>query len=197
MEFGCAVWNKKALHNKRVYRLKDDNDNTKRYKARLVVKGFQQQEDINFTDIFSSVVKLTAIRSVLCIVAIDDLHLEQLDAKIIFLHDDLEEDIYMMQPRRYIMLDKEHLICKLRKKFYGLKQTPRQWYLKFNIFMVSSRYTRLQDGHYYYFKYFENSYIILFWYVDDMLAAGSSMKQIVNLKAQLTRESQCSDWKYT
>jgi len=70
---------------------------TKRYKARMVVKGFQQREGIDFIDIFSSVVKLTTIRFVLSIVAAEYLHLEQLDVKTVFLHGDLE-DIYMMQP---------------------------------------------------------------------------------------------------
>uniref|UniRef100_A0A2N9IBW6 Integrase catalytic domain-containing protein n=1 Tax=Fagus sylvatica TaxID=28930 RepID=A0A2N9IBW6_FAGSY len=86
---------KKALHNKWVYRVKEEHDGSKRYKARLVVKGFQQKEGVDYTDIFSPVVKLTTIRLVLGIVAAENLHLEQLDVKTAFLHGDLEEDIYM------------------------------------------------------------------------------------------------------
>jgi len=37
------------LHNKWVYREKDDNDGTKRYKSRLVVKGFQQKKEVDYT----------------------------------------------------------------------------------------------------------------------------------------------------
>jgi len=96
------------------YQLKEENDGTKRYKARLVVKEFHQREDIDFTEIFSPIVKLTNIRSVLSIVTIEDLHLEQLDVKNVFLQSDLEEDIYMMQPQGYIILNKEHLVCKLK-----------------------------------------------------------------------------------
>jgi len=87
-----------TLYNKWVYRLKEENDVTRRYKARQVVKEFQQWEGINFNEIFSHVVKLTTIRFMLSIMAADDLHLEQLDVKIVFFHDDLEEDIYMLQP---------------------------------------------------------------------------------------------------
>ena len=63
-----------------------------------IVKRFQQREGIIFTEIFSPVMKLTTVRSVLSIVVAEDLNLEQLDVKIVFLHDDFEEDIYTMQP---------------------------------------------------------------------------------------------------
>jgi hypothetical protein len=87
-----------------------------------VVKGFQQKEGIDYTDIFSPVVKLTTIRSVLSIVAVEGLHLKQLDVKTVFLHGDLEEEIYMQQPDGFLMKGKENLVCKLKKSLYGLKQ---------------------------------------------------------------------------
>ncbi|WKA08531.1 hypothetical protein VitviT2T_026247 [Vitis vinifera] len=77
---------KKALHNKWVYRIKNEHDGSKRYKARLVVKGFQQKEGIDYTEIFSPVVKMSTIRLVLGMVAAENLHLEQLDVKTAFLH---------------------------------------------------------------------------------------------------------------
>ncbi|RVW71079.1 Retrovirus-related Pol polyprotein from transposon TNT 1-94 [Vitis vinifera] len=80
---------KKALHNKWVYRIKNEHDGSKRYKARLVVK--------------------------------ENLHLEQLDVKTAFLHGDLEEDLYMIQPEGFIVQGQENLVCKLRKSLYGLK----------------------------------------------------------------------------
>jgi len=88
---------KKALQNKWVYRVKTEHDENKRFKARLVVKGFQQKKGVDYSEIFSPVVKLTTIRIVLGIVAAENLHLEQLDVKTAFLHGNLEEDIYMQQ----------------------------------------------------------------------------------------------------
>ncbi|KAH9320559.1 hypothetical protein KI387_015198, partial [Taxus chinensis] len=76
---------KRALQNKWVYRVKDEGGK-KIYKARLVVKGFAQKQGIDFDEIFSPVVKMTSIRTVLRIVAAEDLHLEQLDVKTAFLH---------------------------------------------------------------------------------------------------------------
>ena len=92
---------KKALHNKWVCLVKEEHDSSRRYKARLVVKGFQQKEGIDFIENFSLVVKLTTIRLVLSMVAVENLHLEQIDVKTTFLHGNLEEEIYMVQPEGF------------------------------------------------------------------------------------------------
>jgi hypothetical protein len=89
---------KRALQNKWVYKLKEEDVGKKWYKARLVVKGFAQNKGIYFDEIFSLVVNMTSIRTILSLVAVEYLHLEQLDVKTTFLHGDLEEEIYMQQP---------------------------------------------------------------------------------------------------
>ena len=66
---------KRALKNKWVYRLKEEDEGKKRYKARLVVKGFAQKKGIDFDEIFSHVVKMTSIRTILSLLAVEDLHL--------------------------------------------------------------------------------------------------------------------------
>jgi hypothetical protein len=184
---------KKALHNKWVYRVKEEHNGSKRHKARLVVKGFQQKEGIDYTDIFSPVVRLNTIRSVLSIVATEGLHLEQLDVKTAFLHGDLEEEIYMQQPEGFSVKGKGKLVCKLTKSLYGLKQAPRQWYKKFDGFMQRHGYNKCNADHCCYFKRFESSYIILLLYVDDMLVAGPDMDEIQMLKKQLSREFDMKD----
>ncbi|KAL9273856.1 Retrovirus-related Pol polyprotein from transposon TNT 1-94-like protein, partial [Drosera capensis] len=119
---------RKALKNKWVFKLKrDGNGEFMKHKARLVVKGFRQKQGIDFEEIFSPVVKMTSIRTVLGLVAGLDLELEQLDVKTAFLHGDLEEEIYMVQPEGFEVKGKEHKVCRLRKSLYGLKQAPRQW----------------------------------------------------------------------
>jgi len=95
-----------------------------------VVKGFAQKKGIDFDEIFSLVVKMTSIRVILSIVAIENLFLEQLDVKIAFLHGDLEEEIYMHQPQGFEVKGKAGYVYKLNKSLYGLKKDPRQWYLK-------------------------------------------------------------------
>ena len=86
---------KRALQNKWVYKLKEEDGGETQYKARLVVKGFAQKKGIYFDEIFSLVFKMTSIRTILSLMAVENFHLEQLDVKKTFLHGDLEEEIYM------------------------------------------------------------------------------------------------------
>ena len=88
---------KRALQNKWVYKLKEDDGGEKWYKARVVVKGFAQKKGIDFDEIFSLVFKMTSIRTILIHLVVEYLHFEQLYVKTTFLHGDLEEDIYMQQ----------------------------------------------------------------------------------------------------
>ena len=96
-----------TLQNKWVYRLMEEDGGKQRYKARLVVKGFAQKKGIDFDEIFSPIVKMTSIKTILSLIAVDYLHFEQLDVKTTFLHGDLEEEIYMQQPQGYEVKGKE------------------------------------------------------------------------------------------
>ncbi|GJV93371.1 retrotransposon protein, putative, ty1-copia subclass [Tanacetum coccineum] len=80
-----------------------------RYKGRLVAKGYSQIPGIDFTDVFSPVVKHSSFRTLLSIVDMRNYELEQLDVKTAFLHGELEEDIYMEQPEGFIVPGKENL----------------------------------------------------------------------------------------
>jgi len=86
-----------------------------------VVNGFAQKKGIHFDDIFSPVVKMTSIRTILSLVIAEDLHLEKLYVKSTLLLGDLEEEIYMQQPQGYEVKGKEKLVCELKKSLYGLK----------------------------------------------------------------------------
>ncbi|KAG8482498.1 hypothetical protein CXB51_024223 [Gossypium anomalum] len=121
---------KKAVRCKWVFKKKEGTPEVEEsnYKARLVAKGYSQILGVDFTDVFSPVVKHSSIRALLGIGAMHDLELEQLDVKTAFLYGELEEDIYMQQLEGFIVSEKEDYVCLLRKSLYGLKQSPRQWY---------------------------------------------------------------------
>ncbi|KAL5818746.1 hypothetical protein ACOSQ4_022588 [Xanthoceras sorbifolium] len=109
-----------------------------RFKAQLVAKGFTQRECIDFNEVFSPVVKHSFICILLAIVAQFDLELEQLDVKTNFLHDELEEQICIKQLEGFKVQRKEDPVCLLKKSLYGLKQSPRQWYKRFDTFILGN-----------------------------------------------------------
>ena len=127
-------------------------------------------------------VKLTTI---LVLVAKEDLHLQQMDVKTIFLHGDLDEKIYMQQPQGFEVQGKEKMVCKLQKSLYGLKQALKQWYKKFDNFMSNNGFSRSQADHCFYVKRFDGSYIILLLYVVDMLIVEVDIHEIEKLKNKL------------
>src|SRR5271156_591195 len=109
-----------------------------------------------------------------------------MDVKTTFLHGDLEEEIYMSQPEHYIIKGKESLVCRLKKSLYGLKQSPRMWYLKFDAFVFSIGFLRSKSNHCVYFKVDNDCLLIIALYVDDMLLIGKVMGIISDLKSQLS-----------
>ena len=90
----------------------------------MIVRGCSQKECIDFNEVFSPVLRHTSIRVLLTFVALFDLELEQLDVKTTFLHEELEEEIYINQPKRFVVPGKENLVCRLKKSPYNLTQAP-------------------------------------------------------------------------
>ena len=127
-----------AIGCKWVYKTKRNaSGNIERYKARLVAKGFTKKEGIDYHETFSPVSKKDSFRIIMALVAHFDLELHQMDVKTAFLSEDLEEAVYMVQPQGFYYDKDSHLVCKLKKSIYGLKQASRQWYIKFHNVIAS------------------------------------------------------------
>jgi hypothetical protein len=72
------------------------------YKARLVTKSFRQVQGVDYGETFSPVAMLKSIRIILAIVAYFDYEIWQMDVKIIFLNENLTEDVYMTEPKGFV-----------------------------------------------------------------------------------------------
>ncbi|MCO5567515.1 hypothetical protein L7F22_021209 [Adiantum nelumboides] len=129
---------------------------------------------------------MTTLHVLFAIAAALDLELDQMDVHTAFLPGDVEEELYMKQPEGFVILGKEHLVCKLNRSLYGLKQASRQWYKKFDVFMFKHGYKRSHADHCLYTKLDEDgSSIILVLYVDDMLIAAKKRSTVDALKQEL------------
>ena len=89
------------------------------------MKGYTQKESTDYEETVSPVAMLKSIRILISIAAHYDYEIWQMNVKTTFLDGNLEEEIYMMQPEGFIAKNQEHMVCKLKRYIYGLKQASR------------------------------------------------------------------------
>ena len=176
----------KAIPVKWVFKLKHDaSGNIERYKARLVAKGFMQREGIDFNEVYAPVSKAATMRTLLSLVAADDLELEQLDIKTAFLNGDLEETIYMQQPPGY-QEGGSGMACRLVKALYGLRQAPRAWHTRLKAELEAIGFTATEADASLFVRYHKDHAVYLLVYVDDILIVSSSAESVKGVKDMLT-----------
>nr|GEV83864.1 hypothetical protein [Tanacetum cinerariifolium] len=111
-------------------------------KARLVVRGYFQDEGIDFEESFAPVARLDAIRIFLTYAAHKNMVVYQMDVKTGFLNGNLREEVYVSQPDGFVDLDNPNDVYKLKKALYGLKQAPRAWYDMLSSFLISQDFSK-------------------------------------------------------
>uniref|UniRef100_A0A5B7AA01 Reverse transcriptase Ty1/copia-type domain-containing protein n=1 Tax=Davidia involucrata TaxID=16924 RepID=A0A5B7AA01_DAVIN len=158
-----------------VFRVKRNSDGSiARFKARLVAKGFHQRLGLDYSDMFSLVIKPTTIRVVLCLALAYGWPLRQLDVNNAFLHGSLSDEVYMAQPPGFIDSTYPSHVCQLRKAIYGLKQAPRAWYKELSTFLLHQGFLQ-SNSDASLFIYNHNGLLVYFLvYVDDLIITGNS-----------------------
>ena len=131
---------KNVIGKKRMFRNKfDENAEVTRKKARLVCKGYAQEEGIDYGETFALVARL-GVRTLLTYLAYKGFEVYQMDVKFTFLNGVLEEEVYIEQHDGFWDPKKSNMVCRLQKLFYGLKKAPRGWYERLHNYLIKIGY---------------------------------------------------------
>ncbi|GJS81193.1 retrovirus-related pol polyprotein from transposon TNT 1-94 [Tanacetum coccineum] len=128
-----------------IYKVKlDELGGILKNKARLVARGYHQEEGIDFEESFSSVARLESIRIFLTFAAHMNMVFYQMDVKTAFLNGNLREEVYVSQPDGFVDQDNPNHVYKLKKALYGLKQAPHAWYDMLSSLLISQGFSKVQ-----------------------------------------------------
>ena len=192
---------------------RDANGQIKKYKARLVIRGFKQIQNESYFETFSPTVTKDSIRFILALAAMYDLPTRQLDFKTAFLNGILPDDevIYCSVPHGF---DLDDVYCKfyskkeirkyrqrhgpmflrLKKSIYGTKQASRTWYKMLNSYMINLGYTCVQGDPSLYIKWVEDGqFILAAIFVDDVFATATDESMLVRLVKDLSNQFSVTD----
>ena len=166
-----------------MFRKKYHTDGTLHYyKAKLVAKGFRQKEGTDYFNTYAPVARITSIRIIFALTSIYNLHVHQMDVKTAILNGDLNEEVYMEQPKGFVLLGNDHKVCKLVKSLYGLKQAPKQWHKKFDDAILSFSFVHNVADKCVYIKSNDEYVVLVCLYVDDMLIVSNAIEDILETK---------------
>ena len=184
----------KPITAKWIFRTKRDAEGTMRkLKARLVARGFQQEEGIDYHDIFAPVVRWSTILLILALAAKHKWSLFQLDVITAFLNGTINEDILMEIPEGFQSVGDPTKVCRINRVLYGLKQAPKAWYDRIDKWLQEQGLTRSESDPNLYFSRQSGKLIILLLYVDDLLITGDDEQGIDELKRKLSFEFEMTD----
>lgn len=164
------------ITTKSLFRRKYNSDGTlSRYKARLVARGFSQQEGLDYSETFSPLIKMTFLRILLAFATLYDYHIHHMDVTTPFFNGIIREIIYITQPEGYVQPGTENKVCRLLKSFYGLKQAPKVWYELFDNFLLSQGFQRCTSYTNVYVKQSSSFLIYLGLYIDDLVLISNDL----------------------
>ncbi|KAI3774008.1 hypothetical protein L1987_48550 [Smallanthus sonchifolius] len=153
---------------------KDDRGAVVRNKARLVVQGFNQQEGIDYTEVYAPVARLEAIRLFLAFASYKEFKVFQLYVKSAFLYGKVKEEVYVCQPPGFKDPINPSKVFKLDKALYGLHQAPRAWYETLSTHLLENDFVHGHIDSTLFIMKAGGEYLLVQIYVDDIIFGSTN-----------------------
>ena len=110
-----------------------------------------------------------------------------MDVKMAFLNGDIEEELYMVQPKGFVDPKNVDKVCKLQRSIYGLKQASRSWNRRFDKVIKDFGLIQTHGEACIYKKVSGSSVAFLILYVDDILLIGNDIELLSSVKGYLNK----------
>ncbi|KAM1955170.1 hypothetical protein ACFX16_024756 [Malus domestica] len=153
-----------------------------------MANGYSQRARIDYDEVFAPFARLETIRLLISLAAQNKWKIQQMDVKSAFLHEVLEEEVYIQQPSDYEIKGHEDKVLKLKKALYGLKKAPRAWNSRIDKCFQESNFTKCLHEHALYVKVKDGDIRIVCLYVEDLIFTGSNPSMFEEFKRVMTKE---------
>ena len=139
-------------------------------------RGYVQKHRINYDEVFAPVARIETLRLILALAGSNGWWVHHLDVKSTFLNEELEEEVYVLQPEGYQKESETNKVYKLINALYGLKQAPRSWNVCPDRYLKKLDFVRCAHEYSVYTKKNNGDILIVGVYIDDLLVTGSCHK---------------------
>ncbi len=164
-----------------------------KYKARWVIKKYQQKFNFNYFEIFTAVAKSVSYKILLALAVYYSFLVYQMNVKTVFFNESIEKNIYMKMSKKFenqaLNQSMWHVICKLNKLLYKLKQISRIWTKVLYNFLRKFDLQKLKTD----YCIFAERDLIIVIYVNNLLIIVNDKKVYKNLKSQFKTEFKMTD----
>ena len=116
-----------------------------------------------------------------------------MDVVTAFLNGSLDDEIYMQQPKGYVVPGKEELVCRLKKSLYGLKQSPRCWNTALTEFMLAQGFEQSDADPCVFIRILNDKLTIVAVFVDDLILLTETEEEMISLKIILANHFKMKD----
>ena len=161
-------------------------------KARLVILGNQQTYELGEQN-YAPVVNHTSQRALLALAVRKGWHVHHIDCTTAFLNSPIKGKLYITQPRGYVRPGEEDLVGEVNRSVYGLRQSPRQWFLYLKRVMLGLGFRQLLTDSCVFFKRTDGKLVIIAVYVDDLQALSNDEHELNEFKKKFTAKIKATD----